>query len=310
MCCIKFNGFLQEILENPHIDVAELIQNNLSLPYDKAETLACRVNKKYLQTTAATETVEQRRISLVAEKPAEQKPHKACIYNFESLSNKEFEVFTKWFLQELGYSVTSEKVFEQFGVDLTALKNDSKTVILARKYRNNYEVSEAAILLAQQAKIDYQCEHAIFLITSVFSEQAKIAAEKCNIELWDVQRIYEKILEIQTNAELTISISLPKYEQSLFNSLMSLAKHKVFLIEERAGEKYDLFFPGVKFPLLTFQVQNELVTRLVFRIKYNEPVGENVAEALISYDKAGNRFGPKDVDAYEQVIGYLEQFLE
>ncbi|MDR0318419.1 MAG: restriction endonuclease [Nitrososphaerota archaeon] len=308
MCCVKFNGFLQEILENPNVDLTEFLQCQLFLPIDKAEVLACRLKKDCLQTI--DETTERKHVRLIAEKSADLESYKAAVYNFESLSNKEFEVFITWFLQELGYSVTSEKAFEQFGVDFISVKDGVKTAILARKYCGDCVISEAAILLAQHAKIMYQCEHAIVLASVLFSEQAKLAAEKCGVELWDVQRICEKTMDLQKRAELTVQVSLPGYERSLFDSLMSLAKCKVFIIEKRAGEKYDMFFPGVNFPLLTFQVQKELVTRLVFRVKYNESVGENAGEVLLGYDKSGNRFGPEDMGAYTRVIEYLEQFLE
>jgi hypothetical protein len=165
--------------------------------------------------------------------------------------------------------------------------------------------------MAQQAKYNYQCEHAIFLVTTVFSEQAKISAEKWDIELWDVQNLDEKILEVKTKSELEVQVGFPAYKVTLLDSLLALAVDKKFLIEQRVGEKYDLFFPGVSFPLLTFQVQNGQVIRLVYRIKYNEPVGENDSEALIKCDRnGGNRSGPDDVEAYAQVTEYLEQFLE
>jgi hypothetical protein len=92
--------------------------------------------------------------------------------------------------------------------------------------------------------------------------------------------------------------------------LLCLEECNDFVVEKRAGEKFDVFFPGVKFPLLTFQVQNGVVTRLVFRIKYNESVSENDGEALIKSDRGGVRFGPNDAEAYAQVTEYLEQFLD
>ncbi|MDR2707456.1 MAG: restriction endonuclease [Nitrososphaerota archaeon] len=308
MCCVKFNGFLQEILENPTVDLVEFLQDRLFLSLDKAEVLACRIQKDCLQ--AIVEDTERKHVRLIAEKPVDLAKCKAAVYNFGCLSNKEFEVFMTWFLQGLGYSVISEKAFERFGVDFISVKDGLKTAILARKYCGDCVVSDVAVLLAEQAKISYQCEHVIVLVTAFFSEQARLAAEKCGVELWDVQNVCEKAVDFRKKADLSVQVSLPKYERSLFDSLMSLADCKVFIIERRVGEKFDLFFPGVNFPLLTFHVQKELVTRLVFRVKYNESVGEHAGEVLFGYDKSGNRFGPEDVGAYTRVIEYLEQFLE
>jgi HJR/Mrr/RecB family endonuclease len=309
----KFNGLIQEILENPNINIVELLQDKLNLPIDKAEVLATRIEKHYLQTT--TDNTKQSPIKIVTEKPTDnikqQPQQKETIYTLESLSNKEFETFIKWLLQELDYNVQPEKISAFLGVDYIATKNGSKTAILARKYPSSCILSDAAVLMAQQAKHNYQCEHAIVLATTLFSDQAKLYAERCVIELWDVQKLDEKILEVKKKTELEIQVGFPVYSGTLLDSLLALAEHKKFLIEQRVGEKYDLFFIGVTFPLLTFQVQNGRVIRLVYRVKYNESMSENDGETLIKCDRNGNNIsGPDDAEAYAQVTEYLEQFLE
>ena len=307
MYCVKFNGFLQEIFETPDADLVAFFQSKLFLPLDKAEALACRIKKERLQTV--DDDIVQKRIYLVAEKIVDVKQSKTVVYNFESLSDKEFKLFIKWFLIELGYSITAEITFAMSCVTFIVVKDGLKTAVLTHKYCGDCVISDATVLLAQQEKIVHQCEHTIVLATAVFSEQAKLDAEKQGIELWDAQKICEKIMEINKRKELTVQAALPKYACSLFDSLTSLTEHKMFLVEKRAGGKHDLFFPGVKFPILTFQVQKGIVTRLVFRVKYNEPVGESTGEILIRYDRAGNRFGPEDIEAYTRVVEYLEQFL-
>ena len=68
--------------------------------------------------------------------------------------------------------------------------------------------------------------------------------------------------------------------------------------------------PGVKYPLLTFQSHGNEIVRCVFRIKYNEPVGESEGEAIINTDRKNDRFGPDGEEAYSLIIKYLEQFVE
>ncbi|MCL2643605.1 MAG: restriction endonuclease [Candidatus Bathyarchaeota archaeon] len=312
----KFSGIIQEILENPNTDIVELLQDKLHLPQDKAEVLANRIEKQYLQTTNNDNT-KQPPIKIATEKTPETKQNpqqplqKETSYALASLSNKEFEAFTKWLLQELGYNIQPEKIPTFLGVDYLATKNNSKTTILTRKYPPTCLVSEAAVLLAQQAKHNYQCEHALILTPAMFSDKAKLYAKACNVELWDAQKIDEKILEVKKKTELAVQMVFPMYKGTLLASLLALTEHKKFLIEQRVGEKYDVFFIGVKFPLLTFQEQNGKVVRLIYRIKYNEPVGENDGEALIKCDRNGTHCsGPNDAEAYAQVTEYLEQFLE
>jgi HJR/Mrr/RecB family endonuclease len=305
---IKFNGLIQEILKNPNTDIVDLLQDKLRLPLYKAEILANRIEKQYLQTK---NTSKQKNLKKIAEKPTDTKQQNITSnYALESLSNKEFETFIKWLLQELDYNVHPEKIPTFLGVDYIATtKNGFKTAVLVRKYPKIYMVSDAAVLLAQQAKNIYQCEQAIILTTTLFSEQAKATAEKYNIELWDTQTLDEKITTVKKKTELEVQLDLPQYKGTLLDSMLALTDNKKFLIEKRTGEKYDLYFIGVSFPLLTFHVQNDLVIRLIYRIKYHEPVGENDGEALINCDRSGNRFGPNDAEAYTQVTEYLEQFL-
>jgi hypothetical protein len=302
---VKFNGILKEILEHPNADIVELLQDELRLPLDKAEVLAGRIEKQCFLKDA-----EQKTLKTITEKPAETKEPTESIYALESLSCKEFEGFTKWLMQELGYDIHPEKMPTMLGVDYIATKNGVKTAVLARKYPQTCTVSDVAVLMAQQAKRICQCDEAIFLATTRFSEQAKLDAEKAGVLLWDAEALEEKIVGVRRKAEQQVQAGFPSYKGTLLDSLLGLTERKDFILEKRAGEKYDVFFPGVKFPLLTFQVQNGVVSRLVYRIKYNESVGENDGEALIKSDRGGNRFGPEDAEAYAQVTEYLEQFLE
>jgi len=300
-------GIIQKIIENPNINLVELIQDELDLPFDKAEVLAERIEKQHLQTI---NNIEQKRLQIVIEKPANPKhQNPKSLYALESLSNKEFETFTKWLLQELAYNICPENFPALMGVDYVATKDGFKTVILARKYPVNCVVTEAAVLMAQEAKQNYKCDEVIILVTVEFSERAKLMAKKWGVELWDAKRLEGKILEVKQQSELEVQYVFPQYRGTLVDSLFSLVEFKKFLIEQRGGKKYDLFFLGVKFPLLTFQVENNVVVKLVYRVRYNEPVGENEGEALISCDKSGSRYGPADVEAYLQVTEYLEQFL-
>lgn len=304
----RFNGVLQEIIEKyPNVDVTGLLQDKLRLPFDKAEVLAGRIEKQILQKIDKS---EQKILKTVTEKSVNPEPAKETVYALDSLSNKEFENFTKWLLQELSYDVHPEKIQTIMGVDYIVTRGYEKIAVLARKYPKGTIVSDTIVLMAQQAKRIYECQRTIVLATTGFSEQAKQEAESLGIELWDAEVLDGKIFEVKKKAEQEVQAGFPKYKGTLFDSLMGLSERKDFVIEQRTGEKRDVYFPGVKFPLLTFQVQNGLVTRLVYRIKYNEPVGENDGEALIRSDRNGNRFGPEDPEAYAQVTEYLEQFLE
>jgi hypothetical protein len=100
---------------------------------------------------------------------------------------------------------------------------------------------------------------------------------------------------------LEVQVNFPKYKGTLLDSLLSLGETKTFQVETKADGKYEVNLPGVKYPLLTFQVQNGAVNRCVQRIKYNEPVNEADGEVIAVADEE---------HAYGLVMQYLELFVE
>ncbi len=304
MGSVKFNGVLQEIVEQyPNIDISGYLADKLQIPLDKAEALAARIVKQYCQKKGPT---EQKMLRLL-EVSSETELPKTSVYPLDNLSEKEFDYFIKWLLGEFGYEI-QERYPAKCGVNLVALIDSKKILVQARRYPKTHIVSDA-ILLAQKAKPAYGCEKSIVIATAHFTEQAKAEAQKLSVELWDIDALAEKITAAREKVDLEVQACFPKYKGNLLQSLLGLEETKNFLIEPKADGKYDVHLPGVKYPLLTFQVRCDAVVRCVFRIRYNEPVGENDGEVLISCE-GDNRQCPDDVQAYGLIIQYLVQFLE
>jgi restriction system protein len=307
---LKFNGVLREIAERyPNVNLIWFLQEELKLPDYKAEELAARIEKQYFQKT--TNETEQKPVKVILEKPSKSElPNKASVYSVDSLSDNEFEHFIRWLLEELGYAVQPEKYEAALGFDLVTTKDDEKIVIQARKYPKNCKVSKSILLMSQIAKQTYGCQRSIVLATVRFTQQTDADAQKLGVELWDSDTLTNKIKEVKAKTELEEQSIFPKYNGSLLQSLLQLDETEHFIIEPKAGGKYDLHLPSVKYPLLTFQVKSNSVTRCVCRIKNNKPVTENEGTALISIDRSNNRVGPDDMQVYVLVIKYLEKFLE
>jgi hypothetical protein len=298
----KFNGILKEIIEHPNGDVAGFLQEQLRIPLDKAEELAARIEKKYcLKGTARKEPTE------VTEE-TEPAP-KDSFYSLECLSGEEFERFMKWLFGELGYEIQS--VFaDNLGVGFVALKDGEKVAVQAIKYPLNVKAQNSVVLKSNEAKLANGCSRSIVVVTSCFTQTAALDAQNLGVELWDRETVAAKIDEVKQKADLEEQIGFPPYKGTLLQSLLRLEETKDFIIEPRADGKYDLHLPGIKYPLLTFQARGDEVVRCVFRIKYNEPVGEFDGEILIGCDHNSCRFGPEGAEAYGLVIQYLEQFVE
>ena len=213
-------------------------------------------------------------------------------------------------LEELEFEVLQERNVTDFGVDFIAIKNGEKIVILARKYPSKYNITDSITMIAQKAKQMYECNRVIVVTTTFFTLQAVTDAQKLGIELWDTDTLVNKIVEAKKKLNVIKQMQFPHFQGSLLQSLQSLEETKLFTIKPRANEKYDLFVPWIKYPLLTYQANSNKVIRCLYRIKYNNPVTEKEAETLISVDQNGNQTGPNDEQVYLKIAQYLQQFLE
>jgi HJR/Mrr/RecB family endonuclease len=294
----NFNGIIKEILEQyPGVDLAEYLADNLQLPMDKAEVLASRIEKQVLQKFSGGKEVKTLRL---LEKAAEEEQSQTGSYPFDVLSAKEFEYFIKWLFGELGYEAQPENFAATvFGVDGVAVKDGEKVAVEAVRCPRTYKVTDSIIRIAQEKRGD--CSKVLVITTATFTGSAKAEAEKVGVELWDNEVLQQKIKEAKNRVDFEVQVNFPKYKGTLLDSLLALAETKTFLIESKADGKYEVNLPGVKYPLLTFQVQNGKVARCVQRIKYNEPVNEVDGEAIAAEN---------DEQAYGLVMQYLEQFIE
>jgi HJR/Mrr/RecB family endonuclease len=305
---LKLNGVVDEIIKRyPNNDIAEFLQEKLQIPDYKAEELATRIEKEYCQKVSKS---KQNCEGQFLEKSDESELSKTSVYSVDSLTDREFEQVTKWLLEELGYEIHQEKYSVDSGIYLLATKDDKKLSIQLKKTLRNRKVSNSVILKSQEATSACGCTGSIVLTTSYFTQQAIVDAQEFHVDLWDRDTIDAKITDVRKKAELEEKDCFPPYKGSLLQSLLRLEETKDFIIESKLEEKYDLHLPGVKYPLLTFQAQDDEIVRCVFRIKYNEPVGEFNGEAIISTDSNNNRSGPDGEEAYALIIKYLEQFVE
>jgi hypothetical protein len=310
MHTLQFSGVLKEIIEKyPDLDIVDFLQRKLKIPDYKAEQLAARIEKTYCQK--ANKKTEQSSIKTVLEKLDKPAISPKIVYPVGSLSEREFEQFMKWLLGELGYEVYPEHHSAELGVDLVAVKDGEKISIQARKVPKEYRVKNSIVSLSKKAQSTHGCTRSIVVATTHFTEQAMADAKTLGVELWDIETLSRKIAEVRKKTEVEVHSCFPPFKESLFQSLFGLEESKDFLIEPKAAEgKYDLYLPGVKFPLLTFQAINGEIVRCVYRIMNNEPVGELEGTALIKTDRSNNKFGPDDPRAYVLIIQYLEQFLK
>ena len=307
---LKFNGVLEEIKERyPNIDITQFLQEKLHLPNFRAEELAARIEKEYFQKSS--NKTEQKSVRRILEKTNKSElPTKTNPYSIDCLSEKEFELLIEWLLEELCYEIKSEKHQTHLGIDVVAKKDNEAIAISARRYPKTYKVSESILLISQEAKRIDSCQRSIVLITTYFTQQAKVEAQSLNIELWDRDTLASKINEVRKRGNVKVRTRFPQFNGSLLKTLLNFEETGNFFIEPRTGGRYDLHLSGVKFPLLTFQAQADKVIRCIFRIKNNKPVGEHEGTTVIGNDCENNGINLDEVQAYGLIIQYLEEFMK
>jgi len=302
----KFSGILKELTEQPpNSELTIFLEDKLQIPPDKAEVLAARIKKEFLQNE--NNQVEVRK--LLEKMPEPEVTAKQTTHSVECLALKEFGVLIQWMLEELGYEVQGQTLAD-WGFDFITTHNAKRIAVLARKYPKDTAITEAIFLGAQQTQSAQGCNHTIIATPTQFTKTAISEAQKIDVELWSIDVLASKLVAAKQKANNTEQTCFPPYQVSLFQSLLALRDAKLFLVEQKSEDKYDIILPGVKYPLLSFEVEGQTVMRCVFRIKYNEPVPENDGEQLIAIDEKKGRTGPNETQAYEAIVQYLTQFLE
>jgi len=117
-----------------------------------------------------------------------------CREKFQALSNKlimfdarqfEFEIANLFRLK--GYKAFATRFTNDDGVDVFASNDDEKVIIQCKRWK--HPVGRAVIDELAGVWKRYDALKAILATTSTFSEDAKQAAQKHHIELWDFSRI-------------------------------------------------------------------------------------------------------------------------
>ena len=106
----------------------------------------------------------------------------------DRMSGKEFEEYLQAYFEELGYRVELTQDSNDFGADLIMYYRDEKTVVQAKRYKQ--KVGIEAIQQIVSAKEYYDADKAMVVTNSYFTASSVKLAERCNVELWDRERLF------------------------------------------------------------------------------------------------------------------------
>jgi restriction system protein len=113
------------------------------------------------------------------------------------LNGLEFESYMKRLFEIQGYVVFPTKSTGDQGADLILMKNHEKTAVQIKKYSG--KVSNKAVQEVVASKKFYNCENALVVTNSEFTDSAIQLAKVNKVELWDsikLKRVINKINEV------------------------------------------------------------------------------------------------------------------
>lgn len=128
-----------------------------------------------------------------------QKLAKSGIAHIDSMDGKTFEKYLQILFESLGYKVERTKYIGDYGADLVTIKGRIKTVIQAKRYKG--PVGVKAIQEAVAAKGFYDCQSAMVVTNSRYTNQAKTLADKNSVSLWDRKDLVRALLTIKGDGE-------------------------------------------------------------------------------------------------------------
>ncbi|MCB0111489.1 MAG: restriction endonuclease [Caldilineaceae bacterium] len=123
---------------------------------------------------------------------------KAGIAEIDKLGGEDFEKYLEMLFRKLGYSVKRTPYHGDFGADLVLQKNGAQTVVQAKRYQRSVGVK--AIQEAVAAKDYYQCDNAMVVTNSHYSQQARKLAAANKVELWDRTQLVDQLLSVQQDS--------------------------------------------------------------------------------------------------------------
>ena len=121
------------------------------------------------------------------------------ILDVDRMTGTQFEHFLGLVFRQYGYHIEHTGKAGDYGADLVIKKDQTRTIIQAKRYSKNVGVK--AIQEAVAAKKMYNCQGAIVITNSHYTKQAQILAKANEVVLWDRERLLKVMLQIkhQTN---------------------------------------------------------------------------------------------------------------
>lgn len=137
----------------------------------------------------------------------EYRLRKAGIREIDKMSGEQFEEKLCVLFKQLGYSVdhfSKEHRGNEYGIDIIIEKEGIKTAVQAKRFGLKQHVDNTAVEKLVAAKALMNCDQALVVTNSRYTNNARYVSEKLNVELWDRRELINKLIEASSKGQ-TIS---------------------------------------------------------------------------------------------------------
>ena len=124
----------------------------------------------------------------------QRKISKYTIDDIDLMTGTEFEEFIALLFKKMGYSSQVTKQSGDQGIDVIAIKNNTRIGIQAKCYSN--AVGNAAVQEAVAGKSFYNCDKTVVVTNNYFTTAAIELAQANNVILWNRDLLKEKLKEL------------------------------------------------------------------------------------------------------------------
>jgi restriction system protein len=136
---------------------------------------------------------------------------KAGMLDVDRLTGRQFEQYLQFLFEKLGFKTTLTPPQGDFGADLILERAGLRTAVQAKRFAGTVGVDAVQQVVA--AMPFYECNRAIVVTNSYFSQRAKELAKANQVELWDRKKLTSVALSLHkleaTPPLLRITESLP-----------------------------------------------------------------------------------------------------
>jgi len=118
--------------------------------------------------------------------------------NIDEMSGVEFEKYVATLLQSRGYKTQMTPASGDYGVDIIAAKNGTKTAVQVKRYSSKLDQKSVREAIAGKSVKKYGCSEAMVVTNSTFTKHARFLASEGDCTLIDREALGEWILEFKT----------------------------------------------------------------------------------------------------------------